>query len=156
MCQSAHGQQSRRSTVVPFVGVGGFDRVGPIAQLGLRVQHEYTPVVVASAEVASWSLIATCSESRINDVRGCVSNGLAIDLGINAQANGSGIARPYVGAGVGAARAGVWATAVNTHAGISLGGVHGAQFQAELRMQRALGKIDAVAGMLTVGVGFAP
>lgn len=146
--------QPRHGAVVPSVGGGGLDRVGPQIYLGLQVQREFGTTVVGTVQAATWTAVGTCSDASIDDGLGCSKHGANADIGINAQANATGSVRPYVGVGAGAMSVRDWAPALNTRAGLAVGRRRGAQLQLELRIQRVFGDVDAVGGILSAGIGF--
>lgn len=146
-------QQTRHGAVVPSIGGGGLDRVGPQIYLGLQVQRGFGATIVGTVQAAAWTAVGTCSDASIEDGLGCSKHGTNADIGINAQANAAGSVRPYVGVGAGAMSVHGWAPALNTRAGLAVGPRRGAQLHLEVRIQRVFGDVDAVGGILSAGIG---
>lgn len=148
---AAQSQEHPQVTVVPTVAFGGMQRNGPQLYAGGQLRVGINRYLVGVAQASRWTTIAACADRAEGD--GCAS-GYNADLGIDLHGSSPQSVRPYVGVGVGAMSARQTATALNTRVGLDLGKEDGLSFHVEARAQRALGPLDASAGMVTVGLAF--
>lgn len=145
----------------PYFGVGARGRragfVGPQFYAGASVETDLGVGVRPALNGAGWTFPLTCipSGDPLQDRLRCANTGWMMDAGANLQlGRGGKLVVPYIGAGLGAMKAGDTYASANARIGSDVGARSGAGLRAELRYQQVFGALNPSVILFSMGARF--